>query len=81
MRRSYQVVKKQWILKMNGNEKNKRVIKQAIDDSGLIMKVAKLDGLHPSTVKDLEYQVHQIQNTLIAEYVRFTTIKDKLKLK
>lgn len=64
---------------MNVNQK-KAVLKQAIKDTSLVMKISDVDDLHPTTLTEIHNYVHQIQNILVAEYARYTPLKDELQL-
>lgn len=61
-------------------ENNKQIIKSAIKDITLVNHVSRIKDLHPTTLKEIEGHVHQIQNILIAEYVRYTDLKEELGL-
>lgn len=65
---------------MSTELKNKTALKKAIGSASDIADVFKLEGLHPSTELELTAVIHQVQNILIAEYVRFTPLKSELGL-
>jgi hypothetical protein len=60
---------------------SKRILKQAIADASLLVKICAIKDLHPRTLSEIEGHIHQIQNILIAEYVRYTDLKDELGLR
>ena len=62
-------------------EDKKSIIKQAFKDVTLVNKVSQIQDLHPTTVGELHFLIHQIQNILIAEYSRYTPLKQELELK
>ena len=59
------------------------ILKKLIQDCANVPNQITLvsSNLHPSTIPDLQFHVHAIQNILIAEYVRHTQLKDELGLK
>lgn len=59
----------------------KGIIKQAIANASLPLKICKIKDLHPRTLNEIEAHVHQIQNILIAEYARYTDLKEILGLR
>jgi hypothetical protein len=68
------------ILKRINDFTAKRILKQAIMDVSLPVKICAIKDLHPKTLSEIEGHIHQIQNILIAEYVRYTDLKDELGL-
>ena len=58
----------------------KKILKQAINDASLPVKICGIKNLHPKTLNEVEGHVHQIQNILIAEYARYTDLKDEIGL-
>lgn len=62
-------------------ETKKVILKKAIKDVTLINAICAIDDLHPTTLKEVEGHIHQIQNILVAEYVRYTELKNELELK
>ncbi len=62
-------------------EDAKAILKQAIKEATLPLKICDIGkDLHPTTIQEIQNHIHQIQNILIAEYVRFTDIKEELDL-
>jgi hypothetical protein len=59
----------------------KKILKQAIADASLPAKICLIQDLHPTTLKEVKDHIHQIQNILIAEYVRYTELKDEIGLR
>ncbi len=59
----------------------KAILKKAIKDVALVNAICAIDDLHPTTLKEVEGHIHQIQNILVAEYVRYTPLKIELELK
>ena len=65
---------------MENIEESKALIKQAIADASLPVKICAIKDLHPTTLNEIQNHIHQIQNILIAEYVRYTDLKDEIGL-
>ena len=61
-------------------EEKKFIIKRAIKEIPAVMKISVIDDLHPTTLSEIHTLVHQIQNILVAEYARYTNLKDELQL-
>lgn len=61
-------------------DEHKIIIKRALGNVANITDVFNLAELHPNTTKELTIKIHDIQNLLIAEYVRFTPLKEELEL-
>lgn len=59
----------------------KDILKQAIKDVALVNRVSTIKDLHPTTINELQNHIHQIQNILIAEYARYTPLKDELEMR
>ena len=59
----------------------KDILKQAIKDVTLVNRVSTIKDLHPTTINELQNHIHQIQNILIAEYARYTPLKDELEMR
>jgi hypothetical protein len=62
------------------HEIEKEILKRAIKDASLPAKIQEIKSLHPKTLDEIEGHIHQIQNILIAEYARYTDLKDELEL-
>jgi len=62
-------------------ENYKLILRNAIKDVTLVNKISFIgEDLHPTTLLEIQTHIHQIQNILIAEYVRFTDLKNELDL-
>jgi hypothetical protein len=59
----------------------KKILKQAIQDASLPLKIKKINDLHPTTLIEIKNYIHSIQNILIAEYARYTDLKTELELR
>lgn len=61
---------------------NKRKeIKELISKAGEIFTTTlAMEDLHPRTIHDLSFHIHNVQNILITEYVRTTELKHELDL-
>lgn len=68
-------------MKMAQSRGAKNILAQAIKDASLPIKICKIKTLHPTTLREVEGHIHQIQNILIAEYARYTPIKKELGLR
>lgn len=62
-------------------DQKKAVLKKAIQDASLPVAISQINDLHPTTLKEVEGHIHQIQNILIAEYARYTELKTELELR
>jgi hypothetical protein len=62
------------------NDEIKAILKQAVKDASLPIKISVIADLHPTTIVEVQTLIHQIQNILIAEYARYTDLKNELDL-
>lgn len=69
------------IVSLQKPDEAKEILKQAIKDASLPVKICKITDLHPTTLLEIQNHIHQIQNILIAEYVRYTDLKDEIGLR
>lgn len=60
--------------------REKEIIRQAIKDITFVNKIQEISDLHPTTLNEIGLHIHQIQNILIAEYVRYTDLREELGL-
>ena len=62
-------------------EEIKQEIKSCFEYVSKFTMLNNIEALHPSTVIEMQYHIHALQNVLISEYARHTEIKDELNLR
>lgn len=71
-------------VKNSREEELKKILKDSFQRLSMAVDLRSLsdyqDLLHPKTMDELVLHIHNLQFRIIAEYARFTPIKDELKL-
>jgi len=62
-------------------EEKKEILRKASKEASYPIKICEIEDLHPTTLKEVEGHIHLIQNILIAEYVRYTPLKEEIPLR